>query len=329
MGGGAGKNKKPNTAPAASSSEAPAAKKEPTAPFAGTPDGCKAVNTALRDLQTNAEDSSDILLSSHDIEDAGVAELAKSLTKSTRLEVLNLSINRLSDASADALSQALPDTKLKVLMLERNNLTAAGVSTLAKSLPPTLDKLGLGRNAVGSDGTRALAASVSRLHTLNLGFADLHPEGAQALGPLLTKITVLDVSGNHLGGHGCTFLADKLADSACSLETLKLESNGVGDAGAKSLSTALEKNKKLLVLEVRRNSVTDVGTKALALALEKNRTLKHLDLFDNSITDIGASALLVSVKKAKQAGSMLTKLDLEINDVSSVIITQISEVLRK
>merc|ERR1712039_338086 len=112
------------------------------------------------------------------------------------------------------------------------------------------------------------------------------------------------------------------------LETLKLESNGVGDGGVEELSRTLAKNNKLLVLSVRRNSVTDAGAKMLAVALESNRTLTHLDLLDNSVTDVGAQALLAAIQKAKRSGSQLQSLDLEVNDVSTAIKDQIAVALK-
>jgi Ran GTPase-activating protein (RanGAP) involved in mRNA processing and transport len=289
-------------------------------------DGREQLKLAITNLKCDSEDATDLQMTSFEIEDAGIVKLSKVLGKSTHLQILNLSINRLTDVGAEALAGTLPATQLRVLMLERNSLTATGVAALAKSLPSTLEKFMLGRNTVGAGGAQALADSVVQFHTLGLGFSHLHPEGAQALLPVLSKVTVLDVSGNHLGGHGCSLIADKL--QASPLETLKFESNGIGDTGAKALGIALGLNKNLRMLEVRRNSITDEGAKLLALALETNLTLRHLDLFDNNITDAGASALLASVRKAKKAGSQLNKLELEINDVSPSMMNQIAEAVR-
>lgn len=330
MGGGASKKKasKPDCDcdSGKPSAEKPAAETLSAEVLAGSPDGCEALRVAISDIEADSASASDLLLSSLTIEDAGVVKLSKVIAKSTHLQVLNLAVNRLTDVSAEALAAALPTTKLKVLSLERNSLTAVGVAAIATRLPSSLEKLELGRNVVGVAGAQALAKGVVRLHTLGLGFAQLNPEGAQALAPILSKLTVLDVSGNHIGGQGCGFLADRLQDGA--LETLKLESNAVGDEGAKHLSAALGRTRKLLVLSIRRNSVTDQGAKLLAQALERNSTLKHLDLFDNSITDVGANALLAGVRKGKQSGSALNKVDLDINDVSTSMVSQVTAALK-
>ena len=60
-------------------------------------------------------------------------------------------------------------------------------------------------------------------------------------------------------------------------KTLDLYDNSVGDAGASSLASALEKNTTLQTLSLGRNSVDDAGASSLASALEKNTTLQTLD----------------------------------------------------
>lgn len=294
--------------------------------LAGSQDGSEAVKNAVRDLQSDAPAASDLQLSSLMIEDAGVMKLSQSIAKSTHLRVLNLGVNRLTDACIDALAGVLPASKLEVLILERNSITSVGIIKLAKVLPPSLERLMIGRNAVATEGARALAESVIKLHTLGLGFANLNPEGAQALVPILSKVKVLDVAGNHLRGDGCAYIAAGLKDSQ--LETLKLESNGVGDDGSRELCRALTQNNNLLVLSVRRNSVTDVGAKMFAEALEQSRKLQQLDLFDNSITDAGATALLEAARKGKRSGSALSKLDLDINEVSPALKSDIAAALK-
>jgi len=320
-------NKTANIATSAQRGQSEELEEHMTAVLASSPVGCEALRCAICDLEADSAAASELQLSSRMIEDAGVVKLAKGLAKSTHLQVLNLSINHITDVGAQALAGVLAATKLRVLMLERNQLSAVGIVALARALPKTLEKLVLGRNSVGVEGASALASSAVRLHTLSLGFAQLHAEGGRALASILSKLIVLDVAGNHLGGAGCAFLSDRLEEST--LDTLKLESNGIGDAGAKALCTALERCKTLQVLEIRRNSVTDEGAKLLAHALERNQTLRHLDLFDNSITDVGAGALLVAVRKTKQAGSMLSVLNLQINDVSPSTTARITEALQK
>lgn len=317
---------KPARAASASALEVNAFESEasevPPKDVAGCESGREAIATAMEALRANDATSADLQLSSLQIEDVGVIEIAKVMASSTHLVVLNLGVNKLTDVGAEALAAELPRTRLKVLNLERNSLTSVGIAPLANSLPTTLEKLLIGRNTLGWEGAQVLATSTMQLHTLGLGFANLREEGAKALAPLLSRLKVLDISGNHIGGAGCIALAYQLRSNP-GLETLKLESNGVGDEGAHALALALGSNTTLQVLELRRNSVTDQGAKSLASVIVKNTTLRTLDLFDNNITDDGASSLLCALESGQKVGSKLTKLDLEINDVSRELIANI------
>merc|ERR1712224_61773 len=117
-------------------------------------------------------------------------------------------------------------------------------------MPITLETLLLGRNAVGVEGAQALAERLMQqpLHTLGLQFASLNEAGAAVIAPVLDRVKVLDVAGNHFGGHGAIALAEKLKGGS-GLEALKLESNGVGDDGAKALGEAVATHKTLKKLE--------------------------------------------------------------------------------
>ena len=87
------------------------------------------------------------------------------------------------------------------------------------------------------------------------------------------------------------------------LQTLGLNENGVGDAGAASLASALEKNATLQTLNLggyetlcnlslkEAPVMGDVGAALLASALEKNATLRTLDLGANGVGDAGAASL--------------------------------------
>ena len=70
-----------------------------------------------------------------------------------------------------------------------------------------------------------------------------------------------------------------------------LHNNNVGDAGAASLASALEKNATLQTLDLVGNEVGDKGAASLESALEKNTTLQRLSLGHNKVGAAGAASL--------------------------------------
>ena len=97
------------------------------------------------------------------------------------------------------------------------------------------------------------------------------------------------------------------------IETLKLGFIGVGDAGAASLASALEKNATLQELDLLYNDVGAAGAASLASALEKNATLQALHLAGNGVGDAGAASLASALEK----NATLQELDLRHNDVGA------------
>ena len=70
-----------------------------------------------------------------------------------------------------------------------------------------------------------------------------------------------------------------------------LHNNNVGDAGAASLASALEKNATLQELYLDHNGVGDAGAASLASALEQNATLLELSFGGNDVGAAGAASL--------------------------------------
>ncbi len=76
----------------------------------------------------------------------------------------------------------------------------------------------------------------------------------------------------------------------------------IGDTGAMKLATALEKNKKMRVLDLSQNRIGDAGAIALAKALEVNKGIEELHLWQNRIGYAGviAFANMLMVNKTLQ-----------------------------
>ena len=87
------------------------------------------------------------------------------------------------------------------------------------------------------------------------------------------------------------------------LQVLNLHGNSVGDAGAASLASALEKNATLQRLKLGVNAVGVAGAVSLTSALEKNTTLQKCEIgICNFPTDSAAAADAALVQLALALG---------------------------
>eukprot|EP01062_Namystynia_karyoxenos_P034662 TRINITY_DN25402_c0_g1_i1.p1 TRINITY_DN25402_c0_g1~~TRINITY_DN25402_c0_g1_i1.p1 ORF type:complete len:535 (+),score=122.30 TRINITY_DN25402_c0_g1_i1:102-1607(+) len=170
------------------------------------------------------------------------------------------------------------------LHLEANKITLAGARLLGAFLcgPAGLgvSRLSLSGNAIGDDGVRVLAealtfgkvggratAQLSHLSLYNTGVGD---DGAGVLARLATDqplLTSLDLDGNHVTCKGAMALASALESGDCSLRSLSLWRNAVGDDGAAALAQAVFINSTLTELDLRGNfSLSRRGKDALLTA---------------------------------------------------------------
>ena len=112
--------------------------------------------------------------------------------------------------------------------------------------------------------------------------------------PLLPpQATEVDLSAQNLGDEDIARLAEELAlnGTVTTLQSINLGFNQVGDAGAASLASSLEKNTTLRSINLSLNKVGAAGAASLASALEKNTTLQSIKLSTNEVGAAGAASL--------------------------------------
>ncbi|KAK7198068.1 Leucine Rich repeat/Leucine Rich Repeat [Novymonas esmeraldas] len=164
----------------------------------------------------------------------------------------------------------------------------------------------LGANALGDEGTVYLCEALQRhggrsQTTLNLYRNDVSSAGAEAVGRLVANSTIVqDVSlaGNTIGFKGAQALQRQLTDAAvvaaCTLRTLNLSDNWIGDDGAASVAAIIGADLPSLErLDVSDNRITDVGATAIATAALRNT---HLLLLNCEANRLGAKAVEAVVR---------------------------------
>ena len=245
-------------------------------------DGAKAIAEALgANSALHALD-----LCSNGVGTVGIDALAAALGTNSTLRKLRLGgADQICPYSAHALAKALSaGSALQELDLA---CSAHGVTGLG------------GYHGLGDDGAKrfgaVLAAHPSLLRVLRLGRNNIGVEGARALAAMLGvgSLRSLDLSSNHdIGDEGAAALAAALVANPTSLLELNLNCIRSGPAAAATaLATALGANSALEKLSLNCTEVRDEGAKALAAALCANSGLQELALRDTFIGRPGAVAL--------------------------------------
>ncbi|KAF4318968.1 hypothetical protein JM18_008563 [Phytophthora kernoviae] len=270
------------------------------------------------------------------------ASTRKSSSLGEAIQVLDLSDNRLTDASIipllqslEAASSPLPDHKNPAPTASdvpsTDNRTAkakllAAVSRAAHNANSptgcTLTMLNLSKNELGREGCRQIArflATCSTLAHLDLSHTTLGGDD-EALAPLASAIEShpslkhVNLSHNSIGERGGILLGAMLTNASCVVQVLDVSWNNIRRNGAVALGMAMRTNAALRTLHMSMNRCGDGGGEQLAAALGCNMTLKQLDLSHNALT--GASA--VAFGFFLRENSSLQTLDMKDNNLGEV-----------
>lgn len=267
--------------------------------------------------------------------DAKTQALSKSLVQFHSIQVLNLSGNRLTDASIIQLLQCLEEAAQspspRHVQIGKQTIALRAASAGSRRKGNDLKMLNLSHNAIGRAGcaqiARFLGVSMSLMH-LDLSHA-LLDTGGEALAPLTTAIEchpslqVVNLSHNKIGETGGLLIGDMITQPSCAiteldiswnqicrrgavaigmalrtntaLRSLKLAMNRYGDDGGEQLAAAMDVNTSLIELDLSRNAIGGRTAVAFGFYLRKNQSLKQLQLQDNALGATGAKALLNAV----------------------------------
>ncbi|XP_063582097.1 nucleotide-binding oligomerization domain-containing protein 1 isoform X4 [Pongo abelii] len=199
-------------------------------------------------------------LDNNNLNDYGVRELRPCFS---RLTVLRLSVNQITDGGVKVLSEEL--TKYKIvtyLGLYNNQITDVGARYVTKILDECkrLTHLKLGKNKITSEGGKCLALAVKNSKS----------------------ISEVGMWGNQVGDEGAKAFAEALRNHP-SLTTLRLTQNELNDEVAESLAEMLKVNQTLKHLWLIQNQITAKGTAQLADALQSNTGITEICLNGNLI----------------------------------------------
>ncbi|XP_077629512.1 ribonuclease inhibitor [Crocuta crocuta] len=272
------------------------------------------------------------------LDDCGLTEvrckdIRSALQANPSLTELSLCTNELGDAGVRLLLQGLqsPGCKIQKLSLRNCSLTDTGCEVLPDVLCSlsTLRELQLSDNPLGDAGLQLLCKGLldpqCHLEKLQLEYCNLTAASCEPLAAALRAqrhFKELAVSNNDIGEAGVRALCQGLVDSACQLETLKLENCGLTSASCKDLCGVVASKASLQELDLGDNKLGDQGIATLCPALlHPSSRLRVLWLWDCDITTAGCRDLC-QVLRAKESLKELSLAGNELGDEGARLLCE-------
>eukprot|EP00121_Abeoforma_whisleri_P015152 Awhi_evm1s13969 len=261
-------------------------------------------------------------LSDNLIGDEGAEAMASFLKENNSMTTLDISRNSISQVGAKALSNALKkNTKLIILDLAINQVDGEEMAT-ALRFNVTLKTLNLAGNAIGIDGALAIVKTLKTenrsLTTLDLsGHAFLRIDNGDIIKEMVQalkdnhSLDTLKIECNGVDTEQASFLALALKERTNCLTTLALGMNDIEVEGIGAIAESLKINETLTSLDLTGNEIGYLGANLLADALIENKFLKTLNLFYNRLGCRGTEELARALKENKS----LMYLDLGHNGI--------------
>ncbi|KAF3688116.1 NLR family CARD domain-containing protein 3 CARD15-like protein Caterpiller protein 16.2 [Channa argus] len=246
--------------------------------------------------------------------------------KSSVLEKLDLSRNKLQDSGMLLLSDGLKDTNCELQSLKLNSCTLSersceALRSVLSSPSSSLRELDLSNNNLQDSGVKLLSAGLESVNctlaTLRLSGCLVKEEGWASLATALrchpSHLKELDLSYNNPGDLGVAkLLSAGLKDSRCSLDTLRLSSCNLSVRSCEALASVLASQScSLRELDLSNNDLQDSGVKQLSAGLKSQHcTLESLRLSGCLVTADGFASLASALRSNP---SHLKQLDLSYN----------------
>ena len=196
---------------------------------------------------------------------------------------------------------------LKRCSIFANDLDRSAVECIARTIPhmPQLEELDLGYNSrIQRGGAVSLVSALCNhkaLTYLNFIRTYIGKEDCDQLAQLLSSSQcpgTLDICFNSLSFDSIIGLVHALSHPNCSLKTLELAGNPIGDEGAAALAQSITKNRTITKLNLFECGITATGGAELASSLMVNSTIEELVVGGNSLGD--AVSILAQLVRQSQ-----------------------------
>ena len=269
-------------------------------------------------------------ISKNHINSLAADDLAKFLSKNSKLQELNLSHNDIQESGINTILFTIKFSNLTKLNISNNNANL-GSTIEVFSHPTQLEELDLSYNKLNNAADIVLFFSKTKnlfvnLIKLNISgiFHEINVEACKALANVFSQseyLKELNLSNNNLHSEAINVICSEVATS--SLIKLNVSYNNITYQAAGQIATILSKNTKLKELDLSHNNLKSAG--AVRICWTDNTELINFNISHNSIKVEAADHIASFLSR----NTKLEILDLRCNDLQESGCNKIFEVLKQ
>ena len=238
------------------------------------------------------------------------AVIFSGVCEGSRLNVLNISDNNLSEVEPELLAKTV--IKLKKLDIRYTDITKQQASVILTAISEgrRLTDLNIGFNDLREVCPELMAKAVTNLEILDVTFTDLTQQQATAIISTISNGSKL--IEHHFFGDDLSGVDPKLlANIAIKLEILEIGMSELTQQQTAAIFTAISEGINLTTLDIRENDLSGVDPELLANAVTN---LEKLNIEFTELTQQQAAAILSNVSEATK----LNELNIRSNDLFRV-----------
>ena len=270
-----------------------------------------------------------LLLSDNNLNDDGVIKIAQSLCKHTKLKIINLQSNNITEKSAEALASIISsNTGLEELYLGNNTLQS-GVITISTALKniSSLKLLDLNNNNISEEAVDELSTAIRANNSLEKVWLNDNN--------LRSSIAVIAKTCHNSSLKELTFKNAGISEAAAndisaviifnsSIQLLSMSDNNLQSSGFMVIAQALKSISSLKFLYAYGINVTSAVSEELSSVIEHNLSMEELSLGDNLLED----GLIQIVDSCSRLTS-LKLLELSHNCISPTQVVNLTSIVSK
>ena len=262
--------------------------------------------------------------------DTGTTLISAFLFQRDRIQILDLSINAISDDGAVAISEYLKHNgMLQELNISHNEITKEGIVEILKSINSNcpLHALNLTHNIVTKSGLMMIYdiyKKCSNMPSVQISYNEIvdntfdttsvsfEYDSKKKFDELTAIKLKFDIHSRRVSYKLKVLCYCAMQDNF--VKKLNISRHDITNEGAKIIAKALHGNRSLQKLDISNNNIYNDGAVAIIKCLANNNTIQELDISSNNILSENITDLADSLKN----NSTLKKLTISWNDGTRV-----------